>query len=314
LNVRIDAADAAEAYQQLLASLLQTNVASVPGIAVEQINTTVSIWHPERLLIGSTARKFNYRSQISEGLWNMTNTDAIDFLCRYNSTIPRFVEDQEPAQRHRATWAYGPYIHNQFHRVVDELIQDPDSRRARISIQYSGERGTPPCLSYLQWFVRGGKLIQVTHMRSNDAWRGFPLDIVQFGLMGHIVAAALGVPFSLLIHQADSMHIYIPDLAHVMEFIEGRHTPYTLPYVGPHALGTAIRGDVLAFVEKYGHRDQTCLKVWNPEEGAHTSQKLDYSRVPGLESYAALLTGDYLSPNFEAPYANLKMGDYGIGW
>jgi thymidylate synthase len=48
-------------------------------------------------------------------------------------------------------------------------------------------------------------------MRSNDVWRGFPLDVYQFTMWQLILAAKLGLPVGEYYHFAGSFHLYERD-------------------------------------------------------------------------------------------------------
>lgn len=305
----IEARTAAQAYRAVLSALIESpDLPDRPqGMCREIIGATVAITDPSKMLISSPARRFNYRSQISECLWNCAPTDRIHFVERYVSNIRDYIANQEEGDRERATWAYGKYISKQLIEAAHELTVDPSSRRARVSIQYDGSRGTPPCLTSLQWFIRDGRLHQVTNMRSNDAWRGFPLDVVQFALMGMMVSSYLGVPFGTYYHQVGSLHLYASDIEEAYAFLKaGQEKGHRLPPVGDKALITATRGDVLRFVDVVGHNSAT-----------RTRGPIRLNQVPGLEVYASLLAGLYDCSDSYLPgsvYADLKKAGHGRGW
>jgi thymidylate synthase len=310
LITTIKSANAAEAYDAVLSEIFaQPELRDFPqGMIHEIVGATVEITDPGKMLISSPARRFNYRSQISEGLWNCAPTDRIHFLERYNSGIRKYIANQEEGDRERATWAYGKYISRQLIDAAHELVSDPTSRRARVSIQYDGSRGTPPCLTSLQWFIRDGKLTQVTNMRSNDVWRGFPLDVVQFGLMHLMMAAYLQVPLGSYFHQVGSLHLYANDAEDAHQYYkEGVFEAHRLPTPGKDALITATRGDVLRLVDVVGHKAGV----------TGTCTVARYNQVPGLEVYAALLAGDYDGASSRFPgsvYDDLHDNGSGIGW
>lgn len=305
--VYITARNAATAYDDVLRELFDTpELHDRPqGMAHEILGATIAITEPQAMLIASPARKFNYRSQISECLWNCANTDRINFVERYVSNIRQYIANQEEGDRERATWAYGKYISRQLVDAAFELINDPTSRRARASIQYDGSRGTPPCLTSLQWFIRDGKLHQVTNMRSNDAWRGFPLDVVQFGLMQLMMAAYLELPPGTYYHQVGSLHLYANDFDLADAYFKaGTFASHRLPPPGKNALITATRGDVLRFVDVVGHNTAT-----------RTRGPIRFNQVKGLETYASLLAGLYDGEGFPGSvYEYLRKEGYGIGW
>lgn len=74
-----------------------------------------------------------------------------------------------------------------------------------------------PCTLSLQFLIRKGHLSLIANMRSNDAWRGLPYDVWCFTRIQTIIAAMLGVPVGLYVHQAGSMHIYENDYNKIPE-------------------------------------------------------------------------------------------------
>jgi hypothetical protein len=89
--------------------------------------------------------------------------------------------------------AYGPRIEDQMlQRVVLELQNDPDSRRAIVMINHPEDTPTSePCTTSIQFHVtRPGLVSSTACMRSSDAVWGLPYDIIQFGMITYAVARA----------------------------------------------------------------------------------------------------------------------------
>lgn len=79
---------------------------------------------------------------------------------------------------------YSEKYHNQFKQVAQELIKNPDSRRASmiytrpsIWLEYN-ENGRSDfiCTNSVTYYIRDNKLHCVVQMRSNDAWAGYRND------------------------------------------------------------------------------------------------------------------------------------------
>ena len=106
---------------------------------------------------------------------------------------------------------------SQWEWVVDELVKDPDSRRATIVINqpYHKEKNPKdyPCTQYIHFFIRSGKLDMGIYMRSNDAVFGFCNDVFTFCLFQQLMLnqlndRGLNVELGRYFHQAGSFHIY----------------------------------------------------------------------------------------------------------
>jgi len=111
--------------------------------------------------------------------------------------------------------AYGPRAARQLEAVVDELTDDPDSRRAVVLISRetdleaarSVEREQPCTLSW-QFLLRGGRLEMVASMRSWDLVWGLSGDVPCFTVVQRALAACLGAEAGTYYHVAGSGHVY----------------------------------------------------------------------------------------------------------
>jgi len=111
---------------------------------------------------------------------------------------------------------YSDKNEGQYERVIDELQQNPASRRAiiiytRPSIwREFNENGRSDfiCTNTVQYLIRNNKLHAIVNMRSNDAIFGFRND-VQWNVTVQIrMAARLGIPTGSIIWQTGSLHVY----------------------------------------------------------------------------------------------------------
>jgi thymidylate synthase len=109
--------------------------------------------------------------------------------------------------------AYGPRVRPQLDLVIRRLREDPESRRAVVTVwdplrdSIEGVKNYP-CTTQLQFLVRRGKLDCHVTMRANDAWHGLAYDAFVFSQLQATVANMLGVPVGLYVHQAASLHVY----------------------------------------------------------------------------------------------------------
>lgn len=117
---------------------------------------------------------------------------------------------------------------SQFGRCFEELKANPDSRRAVVVINnpyYENYMGNNvACTLNLQYLIREGKLVAITNMRSNDAYKGFCYDTFAFQFFQELLAAELGVPVGRYYHNAASLHVYVSDLDRLKEM--GSDSPY----------------------------------------------------------------------------------------
>lgn len=98
--------------------------------------------------------------------------------------------------------------------VVEELRQNPDSRRAFISSWNPlelEEMALPPCPVSYQFSLRGvnyDELVLHVYQRSADLFLGVPFDLVNYATLAHIIAHALGVRATWMVVSYGDAHIY----------------------------------------------------------------------------------------------------------
>lgn len=130
--------------------------------------------------------------------------------------------------------AYGPRVRDQIPPVIQELVDDPSSRRATLIIanQREVDAANTPCTLTYQFHLRDKVLNASVFMRSSDAIWGLPYDVVQFGGLLQAVASAIVVrPGWITIHIGNA-HVYDSTM-HLRPTIEEssweRATMFTLP-------------------------------------------------------------------------------------
>jgi thymidylate synthase len=105
---------------------------------------------------------------------------------------------------------------HQFIKCVDELKQNPDSRRAimiytRPSMQWEYNQDDMSdfiCTNAVQYLIRGGKVHAIVQMRSNDAVFGYKNDYAWQKFVLDRVADDVGVPAGDIYWNVGSLHVY----------------------------------------------------------------------------------------------------------
>jgi thymidylate synthase len=137
-----------------------------------------------------------------------------------------------------------PYKIDQFENLIDQLQNNPDSRRLKVEAwnpQYHtpagdeapGDAVLPPCHTGFQCFTRerpdGQRgLSLLFKMRSSDAFLGLPFDIARYALITHMLAKKVGMVPEELIFQGGDCHLYKNHLDQAKEQI-GRVARPELP-------------------------------------------------------------------------------------
>ena len=104
---------------------------------------------------------------------------------------------------------------DQIARVLDQLRNDPDSRRIIVSAWNVGElpkMALAPCHALFQFFVADRKLSCQVYQRSVDIFLGLPFNIASYALLTHILAQQSDLGVGELIWTGGDCHLYLNHL------------------------------------------------------------------------------------------------------
>ena len=104
----------------------------------------------------------------------------------------------------------GGYI-DQMVRVVNDLKNNPDSRRIIVSAWNVGEldkMALAPCHAFFQFYVANGKLSCQLYERSCDVFLGLPFNIASYALLVHMLAQQCDLEVGEFIWTGGDVHIY----------------------------------------------------------------------------------------------------------
>ena len=202
--------------QKLLSKLLVTTNYTSPsrGGARELVGVLLELKNPRARLSRSETRGKPF-SCLGEFLWYLTGDNRLDFISYY---IPAYYAETEDGET--IYGGYGPRLfrqrgHNQVQNVIDLLLVKPESRRAVIQIfdaeDIAQRHKEVPCTCTLHLLARQKRLHMLTHMRSNDSYKGLPHDIFCFTMLQEVLARTLGLEIGTYKHFVGSMHLYEED-------------------------------------------------------------------------------------------------------
>lgn len=199
-----------------------------------------------RELLGVSFRLTNPRARISrsemrgkifsalgELFWCLAGSDRLDFIGHY---IPKYIKRSSEFSNDGETvnGAYGPRIFgqndlDQFRNVAKLLKAQRDSRRAVIQIFAASDLKNAddpnrrykdvPCTCTLQPILRRDRLNLIVHMRSNDAYLGFPHDIFVFTMLQEMLARTLEVDVGFYQHMVGHLHLYDEHGEQAMDYL-----------------------------------------------------------------------------------------------
>jgi len=100
---------------------------------------------------------------------------------------------------------------DQIQTVVDQIKQNPHSRRHMVVAYNPGEIGEmalPPCHAFFQFYVAGDRLSCQLYQRSADVFLGVPFNIASYALLTHMVAQVTGYKVGEFVHTFGDLHLY----------------------------------------------------------------------------------------------------------
>lgn len=183
-----------------------------------------------------TTKKCHTRSIIHELLWFIKGDTNIKYLNDNNVTIWDEWADKNGelgpvygSQWRRWKTADGQTV-DQLSGVIDQIKNNPDSRRLIISAWNVGElskMALPPCHSLFQFYVQEGRLSCQLYQRSADIFLGVPFNIASYALLTHMVAQVCNLGVGDFVHTLGDAHLYLNHVEQAQ--LQLSREPYPLP-------------------------------------------------------------------------------------
>lgn len=168
-----------------------------------------------------TTKKCHLRSIIYELLWFLNGDTNIHWLNDNRVTIWDEWADKNgdlgPVYgKQWRSWGTsdGRQI-DQIRNVVNQLKQDPDSRRIIVSAWNVGEldqMALAPCHALFQFYVAGGKLSCQLYQRSCDVFLGLPFNIASYALLVYMLAQQCDLDVGEFVWTGGDTHLYLNHL------------------------------------------------------------------------------------------------------
>jgi thymidylate synthase len=164
-----------------------------------------------------TTKKLHLKSIIHELLWFLRGETNVKHLNENGVTIwdEWAAEDGSLGRIYGAQWCDwrapdGRSI-NQIDQVIQQIRNDPDSRRLVVSAWNPGEldqMALPPCHALFQFFVQEGELSCQLYQRSADLFLGVPFNIASYALLTAMVAQVCDLKPGTFVHTFGDLHLY----------------------------------------------------------------------------------------------------------
>ncbi len=164
-----------------------------------------------------TTKKLHIRSIIHELLWFLSGDTNIKYLKENGVSIWDEWADENgdlgPVYGHQwRSWPApdGSKI-DQISKVIDQIKNNPDSRRHMVSAWNPAEvdkMALPPCHALFQFYVADGKLSCQLYQRSADYFLGVPFNIASYALLVHMFAQQCDLEPGEFIWTGGDVHLY----------------------------------------------------------------------------------------------------------
>ena len=164
-----------------------------------------------------TTKKLHFRSIIHELLWFLKGDTNIKYLNDNGVTIwDEWADENGDLGRvYGAQWCDwkktdGTSV-NQIDRLINELNDNPNSRRHIISAWNAGEldqMALTPCHAMVQFYVHDSELSCQLYQRSADLFLGVPFNIASYSLLLMMIAQICNLKTGEFIHTFGDLHLY----------------------------------------------------------------------------------------------------------
>lgn len=168
-----------------------------------------------------TTKKLHLKSIIYELLWFLRGDTNVKYLHDHGVSIWDEWADEQGDLGHIYGYQWrswpdyqGGHI-DQIREVVDQIQQNPDSRRLIVSawnVSDLRKMNLPPCHLLFQFYVADGRLSLQLYQRSADTFLGVPFNIASYALLLTMVAQVCGLQPGEFVHTTGDTHLYLNHL------------------------------------------------------------------------------------------------------
>ncbi|MGL4666676.1 MAG: thymidylate synthase, partial [Saezia sp.] len=118
---------------------------------------------------------------------------------------------------------------DQIAQIIDQIKNNPDSRRMIVSAWNVGEldkMALMPCHAFFQFYVADSKLSCQLYQRSADIFLGVPFNIASYALLTHMLAQQCDLDVGDFIWTGGDCHIYNNHFEQVQTQLSRAPFPY----------------------------------------------------------------------------------------
>ena len=172
-----------------------------------------------------TTKKIHFKSVAYELLWFLKGDINIKYLKENGVSIWDEWSDDNgdlvPVYgKQWRKWEGAKGIHYQVTGVIDQIKNNPDSRRHIVSAWNVADipsMALAPCHILFQFYVVDGKLSCQLYQRSADIFLGVPFNIASYALLTHMIAKVCDLEVGDFVHTLGDAHLYLNHLEQAEE-------------------------------------------------------------------------------------------------
>ena len=163
-----------------------------------------------------TTKKIHFKSVGYELLWFLKGDTNIKYLKDNGVSIWDEWADENgdlgPVYgKQWRDWKGANSFHDQISNVIDQIKNNPNSRRHIVSAWNVAEipnMALAPCHILFQFYVQEGKLSCQLYQRSADIFLGVPFNIASYALLTHMIANVCDLEVGDFVHTLGDAHLY----------------------------------------------------------------------------------------------------------
>ena len=172
-----------------------------------------------------TTKKIHFKSVAYELLWFLKGDTNIKYLKENGVSIwDEWADDNGDLGpvygKQWRKWEGSNGIHDQVTVVIDQIKNNPDSRRHIVSAWNVADipsMALAPCHILFQFYVVDGKLSCQLYQRSADIFLGVPFNIASYALLTHMIAKVCDLEVGDFVHTLGDAHLYLNHLEQAEE-------------------------------------------------------------------------------------------------
>jgi thymidylate synthase len=189
-----------------------------------------------------TTKKMFLKGIIHELLWFLQGSTNIKYLTDHGVHIWDEWADEhgELGPVYGSQWRSWPTADggtiDQIERLVDDLKNNPDSRRHIVSAWNVAEVDTmalPPCHTLFQFYVADNRLSCQLYQRSADIFLGVPFNIASYALLTMMLAQVCGYELGDFVHTFGDAHLYANHLEQADRQLAREPLPLPVMHLNP---------------------------------------------------------------------------------